>query len=263
MMRRHLAGDAHAARLPIAHGVERLARAHVRDVHRAARQLGERDVAQRHDRFGFARDAAQAERRRMKSLVRDAVALERLLLAVLDDRHLEHAGVFERTAHQQRRRHRPSIVGERDAARLPQLRDVRELLPRLPARHRADRIHAGEVRLRRLLQDVFRDAGVVVHRHRVRHARDGREAAGHGGRGAGRHSFLVLLPRLAQMYMHVDQAGTHDEAARHLDHGRARVGRQIAANARDAIAVDQHVERPVAPVGGIDDAPALQQPFRR
>ena len=140
-MRRHLARDARAARLAVADRVERLPRAHVRDVHDAARQLGERDVAQRHDRLGLAGNAAQPERRRVKALVRDAVALERLLFAVLDHRHVEHAGIFERAAHQQRRRHRPPIVGERHAAGLPQLGDVGELLarPGRATRRRSDR----------------------------------------------------------------------------------------------------------------------------
>ena len=32
-----------------------------------------------------------------------------------------------------------------------------------------------------------------------------------------RDGFLVLLPRLAQVHVHVDQAGTDDEAARQVD----------------------------------------------
>src|SRR5262250_69863 len=67
-------GDARIARFAVADRVERLPRAHVRDVDAAARQLGERDVAQRHDRFGLARNAAQAERRGVHPLVGDAVA---------------------------------------------------------------------------------------------------------------------------------------------------------------------------------------------
>ena len=108
---------------------------------RAAGQLGERDVALRHDRLGLAGNAAQAERRRVEAFVRDAVALERLILAVLDDRHVEHAGVLERAAHQQRRRHRPAVVGDRDAAGRLQLGDVGELLALLTraTRRRSDR----------------------------------------------------------------------------------------------------------------------------
>ena len=35
--------------------------------------------------------------------------------------------------------------------------------------------------------------------------------------GAGRHRLLVLLSRLAQVHVHVDQPGHDDQAARHLD----------------------------------------------
>ena len=63
--------------------------------------------------------------RRVEPFVRDAVALERLLLAVLDDRHVEHLRVLERPAHQQRRRHRTPVVGDRDAAGLAAARRCR------------------------------------------------------------------------------------------------------------------------------------------
>ncbi len=133
VVRRHLAGNPRALRFAEAHRLERLPRAHVRDVDGAAGQRRQRDVAQRHDRLGFAGNPAQAERRGLKAFVCDAVALERLLFAVLDDGDVEHARVFERAPHQQRRRHRPAIVCNRDAAGVLQLGDVRELLAFLSA----------------------------------------------------------------------------------------------------------------------------------
>ena len=86
-------------------------------------------------------------------LVRDAVALERRILAVIDDRHVEHPRVLERAAHQQRRRDRPAVVGEGDAAGGLLLAELGELLAARPDRHRADRIDARELRFGRLLQD--------------------------------------------------------------------------------------------------------------
>ena len=73
-------------------------------------------------------NAAQAQRATRGALVRHAVALERRILAVIDDRHVEHPGVLERPAHQQRRRHRPAVVRERDAAGGAQLADLGQLL---------------------------------------------------------------------------------------------------------------------------------------
>ncbi len=216
---------------------------------------------ERHDRLALAGDAAQPQRRGVKAFVRHAVALERLLLAVLDDRQIEHAGVLERAPHQHRRRHRMPVVGQRDAAGLLQLGDVGELLALLAARDRADRIDAGQVRLGGLRQDVAGDAGVVVHRAGVRHAGHRGEAAGDRRGGAGRHRFLVLLPRLAQVHVHVDQPGHDDQPARHVDDRRA-VHRQIAPDAGDAIAVNQQIEHAVTAVGRIDDPRASQHPLR-
>ena len=258
VVRRHLARDLRAARFAVADGVERLARAHVRDVHDALGQLGECDVAQRHDRFSFARNPAQSQRRRVKAFVRDAVALQRLLLAVLDDRHVEHARVLQRAPHQHRGRHRMPVVGQRDAAGLLELGDVRELFAFLAARDRADRIHARQVRVGGFRQDVAGDARVVIHRVRVRHARDGRETAGDGSRHAGRDRFLVLLPRLAQVHVHVDEPGTHDESVWDLDDRNPRIHREIAADACDAISVNQQVEHAVTAVRRIDHARSSQ-----
>ena len=93
----------------------------------------------------------------------------------------------------------------------------------------------------------------------VRHARDRREAAGDRRRGAGRDRFLVLLSRLAQVHVHVDQTRDRRRARSACRRRRRRVDGQIAADPRDAVAVDQHVEHAVAAVRRIDDAPAFQQ----
>ena len=46
----------------------------------------------------------------------------------------------------------------------------------------------------------------------VRHTRHGRDAAGQGGRRAGGDGFVFLAARLAQMDVHVDEAGADDHA---------------------------------------------------
>ena len=83
---------------------------------------------------------------------------------------------------------------------------------------------------------------VVVDRIGVRHARDGREAAGDGRRRAGRDRLLVLLPRLAQVHVHVDEPGRHDAATPAARRRARRRPGRFAADARDAAAVDQDVE---------------------
>ena len=192
-------------------------------------------------------------------------ALSDEVLAVLDHRHVEHARVLERAARQQRRRHRMTIVGDCDAAGGAQLGDVGELLAFLSARDRADRIHASEARFRGAAQDQLGDAGVIVHRRRIGHARDRGEAAGDRGRRAGGDRLLVLLPRLAQMDVHVDQAGTDHQPRRHVHDFAAirQADRQIAPDARDAIAVDEQIERAVEAGRRVDHPSAPKQPLHR
>ena len=159
-----------------------------------------------------------------KPLVRDAVALQRLLLAVLDHRHVEHARVLERAPHQQRRRHRTPVVGHRDAARLLAARRCRRAArPSGRARRRRSDTRApGSPRPPSSgcssVTPALSFTGIGV-----RHAGDGREPARDGRGRAGRHRLLVLLARLAQVHVHVDQARAHDEAARNLDHAHVRL----------------------------------------
>lgn len=235
----------------------------MRDVHVAAGHLGEQDVARGRNRLGHAGNAFQAELRRLRALVRAAVALEGRIFAVLDHRHVEHARVFERATREERRGHRMPIVGHRDTAGLAKLRNVGQLLALLPARDRADRIDPRQPGLGRLLEDEARDAGVVVHRIRVGHARDGGEPARDRRVDTRGHRFLVLLPRLAQVHVHVDEARADDEPGRQC-HDLTTVGeahRQVGLDPRDPIAIDEHVERTVETVGRIDDPASLKQPF--
>ena len=134
----------------------RRARAHVRDVKPRPGQLRQQHAALDTERLGRAGNAAQAERRRVKPLVGDAVAFERRVLAMLDHRHVEHPRVLERAAHQQRRRHRMAVVADGDAAGVTQLGDVGQQLALRSLGHRADRIDAREIGFSRLAQDQRR-----------------------------------------------------------------------------------------------------------
>ena len=127
-MRRDLARHVHAGLLAFAHRAERRACAHVRDVEGRTGQLGQQHASLDTKRFARARHAAQAERRGVVPLMRDAVALERRILAVLDDRHSEHPGVLERAPQQDRRPDRMPVVCDGDAAGLAQIADVGEQL---------------------------------------------------------------------------------------------------------------------------------------
>ena len=97
-------------------------------------------------------------------LMRDPIPRERDVLAMVDDHHVEHRCVLERTSHQRRIRHRTAVVGHRDTSGGPELSDLRKLFTRLALRHRTDRIDPREPRLGRPEQNQSRDGGVVVDR---------------------------------------------------------------------------------------------------
>ena len=75
-------------------------------------------------------DAAQAEASRDPAFVHDAAGGERRVLAVIDHGQAEHAGVFERAAHQVGVGDRRAVVAEGDGAGLRQFGEVRQLFAR-------------------------------------------------------------------------------------------------------------------------------------
>ena len=72
--------------------------------------------------------APQAEEGGHRALVHDRLLREGGLLAVVDDREVEGLRVLEGAAHQARARHRPAVVGDRHAARVPQVAVLGQLL---------------------------------------------------------------------------------------------------------------------------------------
>src|SRR5262249_52084157 len=102
-----------------------------------------------------------------------------------------------------------------------------------------------------LCADVVSDRPVVVHGLGVGHAADRREAAGRGRSRARRDRFLVLVTRLAQVHVHVDESRTHPLAGC-VDFRRALRRREPAADARDLAVLDQHVLDGIDRPCGID-----------
>ena len=133
MVRRHLAGDGNAARLRVPEEPHGGRRRHVGDVDRGPGEVGEGDVARDHDLLGRRRDPPQPEVASTRSPRASRRPRERGVLGVRDDRAAERLGVLERPAQQRRVHHRPPVVGVRDAARLGELAELRQLAPGEPA----------------------------------------------------------------------------------------------------------------------------------
>ena len=133
---------------------------------------------------------------------------------MVDDRQPERAGIGERRAQDRGRPDRRPVVRETDDARVGELAECRELLPSPPDRDRAvgqqlDRRAGGE----RGGANLGEDARLVEGRCRVGHRADRGEAAVRGRRQSGRHRLGVLVARLAQVRVEVDEARRdHDPA---------------------------------------------------
>ena len=241
MMRRHLGGDREPAGLRVAQQCDRAGRAHVRDVQTAARQVRERDVARHHHLLGGGRDAVQAETQRGHTLVHDPAGGEVPVLLVHDDRQAEHRRVLERPPHETGVHDGTAVVGHGHDARPVHLPDLGEPLALHAGRQRTDRVDARSARHPRPLQDELRHRRAVVHRVGVGHARQRGEAARERGRHAGRDRLFVFVARLAEVHVHVDQTGKHEEPAG--IHDRVALGAACprTEHAHELVVLDQHV----------------------
>ena len=125
----------------------------------------------------------------------------------------------------------------------------------------ADGIDPGVAVPPRLQQDVLGHRAAVVDRLGVRHAGHGGEAAGRRGHGAGAHRLLVLLPRLAQVDVDVDQPGRHHQPGGVEGLGVLR-RLDAAVELGDPAVLDQQVERAVEVLARVDHPAAVDQQLR-
>ena len=93
-----------------------------------AAESGEEDVAHDDHFLAGAGPAGQAEHGAPVALVHDALADEAVVLAMVEDGELEHAGVLEGAAHELVVLHAMAVVGERDDAGAGHRADGREFL---------------------------------------------------------------------------------------------------------------------------------------
>ena len=230
----------------------------MRDVEAPAGELGEGEVARDHHLLGGGRDALESEADGDRPLVHAAAAREVAILLVGDHRQVEERRVLERAAHEAGVHHRHAVVGDGDDARALHLADLRQALALESDRDGTDRMDARPSGSRGALEDVARHRAVVVHRVGVRHARDGGEAAGERGAHARRDRLLVLVARLAEVDVDVDEPG-HDQLSRGVEHARVVPERPHRADGLDVPVLDPHVGRLDRPALRIDDRPPRDQ----
>ena len=130
--------------------------------------------------------------------------------------------------------------------------------PFLTLGHAADRVDRHRPVLLRLGQNELDDRARVDGRLRVRHAGDAGEASRGGGAGSGRDRLLPLVPGLAQVDVHVDEARD-----RRTTPARSRTvaagGVDSLPDAGDAAVFDEDVVRSVDPGRRIDEPSVLEQ----
>ncbi len=172
-----------------------------------AGESDESEVASDHDLLRERRDALHAQARRERSLVHVAACGETGVHGVLGDRAPELCNVLHGAPQQTGVGHRVTVVGEEPDAGSPQLVEVSQL-PALPAgRDAAGRGDVYEPHFTAPVDDVAGQVPRVDDGVRVRHGDDGRVPAGGRGGRAGGDVLLVLLARLAQVGVEIDEAG--------------------------------------------------------
>ena len=116
----------------------------------------------------------------------------------------------------------------------------------------ADREHVDCRQATRAFDDVVRDRGAVIDGFRIRHAADGREPSSRCGPRSAFNRFGVFEPRLAQMHVHIDEAGRHDEPRR-VEYLRA-CSIEVRPDFSDDAIAQQHIRDFIAMAGGIEHA---------
>ncbi len=191
----------------------------------------------------------------------DAAGRERGVLAVVDDRQTEHAGVLEGAAHEVRVGYGRAVVAEGDGARLGKLREVRQFAAGAAPGYAGDREDADSALRLRGAEDELDHAGGVDGWLGVGHGADGGEAAARRCERAGRDRLFVLEAGLAEMRVDVDEPGANNETTG-ID-GLARILPSSRAHFSDAAVGDEDVSDDVDVVGGVDYAAAADGKGRR
>ena len=258
VVRGDLAGDGQAVGLGGADEVEALARGDVADVQRAVGKAHELDVAVDLELLGQRRPAEHAEARGGAALVDDAVARERLDLAVGKGDAVELRDVLHAGAHHAGGLDTVAVVGEGAGALDDHVADLGQGLALLAARHGADGAHvaqAGGVGAVDLVADLGAGVGDGVG---VGHGGNVGEAAVDRGRGAGLDGLLVLEAGVAEVYVHVHESG-NEVLVVGVDDLGAGGGLEGLGDGGDLAVLDQNVAEAVEAHLRVDDVGALKQ----
>lgn len=204
--------------------------------------------------------AAKSEESAPVTFVHDSVSHEGVILAVIEDGELKHAGVFQGSPHQFIVLDAMSIVGDGDDPGVFE---------------RADGCHflAGEAfgdgPGHKHINRGFIFGFVAYKSHRARlidrgggigHAKDRTETAACGRAGSRGDSLLGRLARFTQVNMEIDQSRADDEAVGFDPLGVSRgLESSVPADGGNFSIVNQEIGFCIELVGGVDDTAAGQE----
>src|SRR5882672_2971211 len=136
-----------------------------------------------------------------------AVGDERVILAVVKDREVEHLRVFAGAAHEVVVLHTMAVVGDGDNAGFFQSADGSKFFARDVLGDRAGDEDIHDALFLRTFVDEGNGSGIVNRRRSVRHAHDGGEPTARGSSGSGREVFLRGLAGFSEVDMQINQTG--------------------------------------------------------
>ncbi len=248
IMRTCLCGDAHAALFRVTDHPCRRRRADMADVHRHAVCLRQRNLPRCAAVLRGRGDPLNPKLMRHHAFVHQSALCEEQILTVRDHFQPDFIAKDHGVRQESGILDRPAVVGKSDRARTAQCAQIGRFLAFEPFRNRRRNIDV-RVRFPRAAQDIgnhlraVRGGGRVGHREHTRHTASRRRTA------AGEDIFLMGLPRVAEMDVHIDEARRSDQAVC-VDDARILCGK-LPAHGGNLAVPEQQVARLVEVPGRI------------
>src|SRR6056297_592249 len=184
------------------------------DMQAATGEFSQHDIARSRGIFRNPGDPLQAELSRYRSLVHATITNQGKIFGMAEDWSVKSVCVLESPLHQFAAFNRQTIVGKTNATTLLQLSHLCQNFALHRPADRCDRIEISASLPVGLVDQVTGHRQVVVDRAGIWHAGQRGDASGCRRTGAADNIFLVLLARIAQVSMDVDQSRGHQQPAR-------------------------------------------------
>ena len=255
-MRGNLAGNRQALLLRGTNHIKTYGGGDVLNMQRASRQLAHHDVARDLKLFALRRPAEQTKTRGDDAFVDLASTDQAFVLAVAHEHLAEHLAVIHDAAHHAGFLDTAAVISEGDSAASHHVPHLGDDFALEALAHGSGGIDAALAHLGGAGDHVADHDAVVGNGVGVRHGAYAGEAALDSSARAACDIFLVLETGLAQMHVHVHQAGNKVFAGQVANLGALDL--DVLGDASNLIAFDQDVDDSVELDGRIDDVSVLK-----